>query len=489
MAKRPRDRESSEVRVALIDRNVEVEPVYDSLASFIAPLSADEFFRSEYQKRAFVARVHPKHRERRLEDLKAAMDNFNPIEMLRESNSESIHVWMKTRNGELHSIRTDAAQAKTCYDAGHALYFRASELLESTLLPALARDLRFGVAANHRDGQRRAEIETFVAGPGHTTQWHFDFQENFTVQLMGAKKWSFRRSGVEHPHRACATHFNGSEHQRTLHTQFQTVRLNAPNFEGVPPNIEEECESVVLQPGDVLYHPAGIWHKVEAIGDAPSVSINLSFFPATWAEVITESLTHAMLREPSLRQRIQYESVSDAHGQLRSKLEMSREVLASLTPASVLAPAALAQEGHATVVVDDSGDIASSLTTVAAVDAKKLRRNPLAILSLTPDACAFAVPMPDGGESDEASDSSTERTEMVSTVTGYTRFDLTGNFLAEDACIGGIAVSATFFVADPMRQIFEKLALLGPHTVERRSLNVPGALVDALVALGFLCAV
>lgn len=36
----------------------------------------------------------------------------------------------------------------------------------------------------------------------------------------------------------------------------------------------EPVFEVVLHPGDVLYHPAGMWHKVECLED--SVAINIS---------------------------------------------------------------------------------------------------------------------------------------------------------------------------------------------------------------------
>ena len=486
MAKRPRDRETEDVRVTLIDRDASVTPVYDSLESFVAPLTPAQFMDTEFKKRAFVARVHPKLRERRLEDLKELMDNFNPLAMLGESNSEQIHVWMKSRTtGELKSIRTDATQAKACYDAGHALYFRGSELLESTLLPPLAQALNFGFGASHRDGLRRGEIETFVSPAGHTTEWHFDFQENFTVQLKGSKKWSFRRSGVANPHRACATHFNGPEHRRTLHSQLQIARQNDPSFEGVPSNIDAECESVVLQPGDVLYHPAGIWHKVEAIGDEPSLSINLSFFPATWAEVIGETLTHAMAMDPALRERVQYADVNDARRQLQLKLAASRKILDGLDAASIMTPAVADRAGHVTVVVDHSGEIATSYTNIPKVECKKLRRNKLAILSLTPESAAFPVAMPADCGSD-SEDSDTEP-DTVTIVPGYVRFDVTANFMAEEGSIGGLATGATLFVEESMRVAFEKLALLAPTTVERRSLQLPGTIVDMLVAIGYLC--
>jgi hypothetical protein len=39
------------------------------------------------------------------------------------------------------------------------------------------------------------------------TDWHFDFQENWTLQLKGKKRWRLRASGVTHPLRGCTPHY------------------------------------------------------------------------------------------------------------------------------------------------------------------------------------------------------------------------------------------------------------------------------------------
>lgn len=33
------------------------------------------------------------------------------------------------------------------------------------------------------EGALKGEIETFISRKGHVTDWHFDFMENFTVQV------------------------------------------------------------------------------------------------------------------------------------------------------------------------------------------------------------------------------------------------------------------------------------------------------------------
>ena len=49
-----------------------------------------------------------------------------------------------------------------------------------------------------------------ICAPQHVTDWHYDFQENFTMQLRGSKRWHFRKSGVTRPIRGFTPHFRSS---------------------------------------------------------------------------------------------------------------------------------------------------------------------------------------------------------------------------------------------------------------------------------------
>ena len=118
---------------------------------------------------------------------------------------------------------------------------------------------------------------------------------------MGTKKWYLRKADIAFPFRACATHFKDEASASILRTQHAIAHLDASSdgkqFNMVPEDIEETCETVVLQPGDVMYHPAGIWHKVETLpADHNSLSINFSLFPLQWGEMMQECMQTMMLR-------------------------------------------------------------------------------------------------------------------------------------------------------------------------------------------------
>ena len=56
---------------------------------------------------------------------------------------------------------------------------------------------------------------------------------------------------------------------------------------------------MTLSPGDVLYHPAGIWHQVECVED--SIAINISLISASYAEVFTTALQQLLWQDPMWR--------------------------------------------------------------------------------------------------------------------------------------------------------------------------------------------
>ncbi|KAH8064404.1 hypothetical protein JL722_1273 [Aureococcus anophagefferens] len=61
-------------------------------------------------------------------------------------------------------------------------------------------------------------------------------------------------------------------------------------------------DEFVLEAGDVLYFPAGLYHEVESLDD-DNVSLNVSLVAPSWAEVITSSLRHCLSSREAFRAR------------------------------------------------------------------------------------------------------------------------------------------------------------------------------------------
>ena len=64
--------------------------------------------------------------------------------------------------------------------------------------------------------------------------------------------------------------------------------------------MKEEVYEVTLNEGDILYHPAGIWHQVECVSDE-SISINFSLRQIREADLISNAQRMLLLANPATR--------------------------------------------------------------------------------------------------------------------------------------------------------------------------------------------
>ena len=180
------------------------------LAQLVHPLAPHKFVQAVYRQRVYATHSSA----RRFEPLVERLHRLSLARLLQDTPSEAIHVWVSGRlggrpgeqsgGGRAESFKTeDAEAALACHRAGGSLYFRAPEEVSDLLVTALSQQLGMSYGALHPDGAARSEVETFASRAGHTTDWHFDFMENFTLQLSGSKRWRLKRGDVAHPVRGC----------------------------------------------------------------------------------------------------------------------------------------------------------------------------------------------------------------------------------------------------------------------------------------------
>lgn len=158
-------------------------------------------------------------------------------------------------------------------------YFRSPQEMAEVFVRNMSNDLgmnfagrthfpRFELLGIFPDGAVKGEIEVFVTRAGHVTDWHFDFMENFTIQLKGrfifflcnfyfaSKTWKLMPNNVPHPMRGCTPHYKNLD---TIEQQLKIHRLHDQKFEFEPKNFDN-VEEVTLTPGSILYFPAGYWY-------------------------------------------------------------------------------------------------------------------------------------------------------------------------------------------------------------------------------------
>lgn len=331
------------------------------LADLLSPgtLSVQDFLRFKFRKQAFyvpASATANKEENRtnrnargsvtgssgslqspRMQRIVEHLFDLDPKSILENTASENIFVWLPEKTPQKDSSQpspvsaqktlirsievSDVDTALALFHSGHSTYCRAPPFLESLLVPALLENTGLGCGQynlNSNNSLGRGEIEIFQsATPGQVTEWHYDFQENFTLQLSGRKKWTLQHSTIESPLPRAVTPHYASE--SVVEGQLLAARLatsmddrrpgeislfqfgppNAPQFH----NARGSPKQVIMNPGDVLYFPAGMWHKVEVL--EPGVSLNISLMGTSYANLVCQSLQQLLLqRSPAWRQTV-----------------------------------------------------------------------------------------------------------------------------------------------------------------------------------------
>jgi len=62
---------------------------------------------------------------------------------------------------------------------------RSPEEMSRIFVRSFSQDLGMNFAAFYGNGNSKGEIEVLASRKDHITDWHFDFMENFTIQLKG----------------------------------------------------------------------------------------------------------------------------------------------------------------------------------------------------------------------------------------------------------------------------------------------------------------
>jgi len=106
------------------------------------------------------------------------------------------------------------------------------------------------------------------------TDWHYDNNHNFTVQVSGSKDW-------EHS----PGHVNSVASRSLKEVSMQPKNRNEQLLP-FPPSVPSERNICNLQPGSLIYLPPGYWHAVRSVGSHESFSVDLrigNVIRAKWA--------------------------------------------------------------------------------------------------------------------------------------------------------------------------------------------------------------
>ncbi|MEA1943228.1 MAG: cupin domain-containing protein [Pseudomonadota bacterium] len=245
----------------------------DPLASLIAPVDADSFFRDYHEQKALIARRDDPER----------YSGLLSIERI-----DAIISALNLRAGDLDMARTDPPVRPEDFTfetgfidpGGVAEQYRQGATI---ILPQLhMRDAGLGAFCRAMEALLSCHVQTNIyLTPPHNQGFntHYDDHDVFVLQVSGEKRWRLYDMPLENPYRGEG--FRPGDHP-----------------------VGEPVEEFVLKAGECAYVPRGLMHDASTHGEAPSLHITLGLIVKTWADLMLEAVSEVALREPAFRRAL-----------------------------------------------------------------------------------------------------------------------------------------------------------------------------------------
>jgi ribosomal protein L16 Arg81 hydroxylase len=228
------------------------------LRRLLAPVGVERFFAEYWQQRTLSLQLATDDFARLLREV-GALD----IARVAGLAQEGTRAWIANDYVTHSVIPVDASNAASFFKIGATLYF-VNVRLEGLIQPLAA---FLGAPA------QKIIASLFLTPASGGAAPHFDKNENFTIQLTGAKRWI-----VEDTPRVPATPAGYVLGQRL-----------PPSLAGLlDTDKEETSHTIEMRPGTLLYVPRGTVHRTEA--GQPSWSLNLSYGSKTWLDLVCTGL-------------------------------------------------------------------------------------------------------------------------------------------------------------------------------------------------------
>lgn len=247
-------------------------PMIDSLdmRRLLSPIGAERFFAEHWQSRMALLPLAA-------DDLAFIREAVGPLDPARLAGAarEGAQAWLANEFVAHSVFPINPANAAQFQDIGATLYFI------NVPIPTLTDSLADFLGAP----RRKVLASLFFTPAGGGAVPHFDKNENFTIQLTGAKRWQVGETPM----------VPAAPDSYTLGSTVIMPALGPLLAEAQrPPE-----QTVDLKPGTLLYVPRGTVHHTGA--GEPSWSLNLSYCPATWLDLLQAGLQQQLAASPRWR--------------------------------------------------------------------------------------------------------------------------------------------------------------------------------------------
>jgi ribosomal protein L16 Arg81 hydroxylase len=236
----------------------------------LSPIGAERFFAEHWQARMALLPLAAED----LSFIRKTIGDLNPARLAGAAR-EGAQAWLANEFVAHSVFPINPSNAAQFQAVGATLYFI------NVPLPALTEALADFLGAP----RQKVIASLFFTPAGGGAVPHFDKNENFTIQLTGAKRWQIG----ETPMVACTpdSYTLGST---AIMPALAPLLAKATR----PPE-----KTVDVTPGTLLYVPRGTVHHTGA--GEPSWSLNLSYSPATWLDLLQVGLRDRLAASPRWR--------------------------------------------------------------------------------------------------------------------------------------------------------------------------------------------
>lgn len=228
-----------------------------TIRELLSPIQPDDFLRTHWQRESLYIPGAPG----KFAGLGLSGDWFHTAAMRehRRGDKSSLRAQYYDRHGDDHLFHIDARYLDTLFDAGMTLCMDGIERHIEALKTLTTRfKLAFGLAGD-------VLVHSYYSPDGGGFALHFDRQEVLILQIEGTKHWRFgARPGLEAPW----------DNVTAQDKELAEFHADSPWVQLAPPH-EDELQQQTLTPGDILYLPAGTWHRARAEGSSLALSLTL----------------------------------------------------------------------------------------------------------------------------------------------------------------------------------------------------------------------
>jgi ribosomal protein L16 Arg81 hydroxylase len=268
-----------------------VEAAGHELEALLGPITPETFVREYWAKKAlFVKGFRDKYK-----GLFDGQTFIQALSMPGPTPENFLHASFDKKSGSRTSksdwasvsFAANVEQAVPLFKAGATLCVTQMETRVPSLVPFLAaikRQLAY---------PGKVCFNAYLSPPETGFNWHFDGRIASTLQIEGTKRWRFsHRPAVAWPRANGALRPDGTG-------QYVDAAGSAEGSERLRFD-EKDTTEVLLEPGDLLILPAGVWHDARG-GNAGSLALNLSFTAVSYTVLVRQLLEGLFAQDPAWR--------------------------------------------------------------------------------------------------------------------------------------------------------------------------------------------